>query len=225
MSCKYGLPNCLNEGSKCDICFDEGQYQEARQKPVYTLKKHSQKDNRQGARFERHNHEYNQDLLNGSRVVTKLTPNSGAGYIKGDEQITGIIRCMEELKTRTVKQARGKETFTVKKEWLEKLTREALAENMEFWYLKFSFYQEDDTVYCIVPRDVLSSFVKTIVTDRLKTKDAARKIEAAHKQAEAAAAEATALRARVAALEAELRVLKPEPPAPSWDLYTQEGGR
>ena len=48
---------------------------------------------------------------------------------------------MVEIKTTTKKNINkepGKETFTIKREWLDKLEREAAQEGMEFKFLKFS---------------------------------------------------------------------------------------
>ena len=52
------------------------------------------------------------------------------GRVKGDEQIRGLISWMFESKTQEIERARGHKQFTIKREWLEKLEREAPDENM-----------------------------------------------------------------------------------------------
>ena len=55
-----------------------------------------------------------------------MTLNSGATVLeKGDEQISGIINVMEELKTQMPDRAKGTKTFTIKRQWLDKLNKEA----------------------------------------------------------------------------------------------------
>jgi hypothetical protein len=198
---------CANAGRKCDICFNAVYFTPKKEKHVSYLKKHSERSNRQGARFEQKNHENNNRILTNS-AVSDLTPNSGAGYIKGDEHISGIISVMEELKTKTTKQTKGKETFTIHKAWLDKLTREAIQENKEFWYLKFSFFEDNVDWYCILSNDIVMSFVKTLVKDREKAKNADRLIELANRQKETAESKNLYLSAKIKELEAEIAVLK-----------------
>lgn len=198
---------CANADRKCNICFNEVYFTPRKEKRVSHLKKHSGRSNRQGARFEQHNHQENQKILTNT-AVSDLTPNSGAGYIKGDEQISGIVSVMEELKTKTVKQTRGKETFTIRKEWLSKLTREAIQENKEFWYLKFAFHEDDSNWYCVVSSEIIMSIVKTLVEDRTKAKNADRLIELANRQKETIEAKNLLLTAKIKELEAEIDILK-----------------
>ena len=182
--------------AKCAICPDRAYFSpiKTRVKKTYTGKK----SNRMGAKFEAKNHEANEKLLTSSN----LTPNSGAGKIKGDEQITGLVRIMEELKTHIKpKTARGDKTFTIHKEWLKKLDKEAPSENMEFWYLKFKFLETDPDTYIAINEEILMSMVKTLVEDR-------RKANLAQKAIDLANAKADTLRAENILLEARLRELK-----------------
>lgn len=198
---------CANAGIKCSICFDQVHFTPKKTKRQTKLQRHSNLSDRQGSAFERRNHEQNQKILTDT-AVSSMTPNSGAGYIKGDEQISGIVSVMEELKTKITKQTRGKETFTIHKTWLDKLTREAVSENKEFWYLKFAFHESESDWYCVVSNEVIMSFIKTIVTDRTTAKNADRLIELANRQKETAIAENTYLRARIRELETENAILK-----------------
>ena len=140
-----------------------------------------------------------------SDAVSGMTLNSGATVLaKGDEQILGCIRIMEELKTKTAVQAPGKKTFTMQKKWLDKLHREALNEEMEFWYLKFSFHEADQDVYVAVEQDVIMSMVKTMVEDRRNIQKERRRADVENKRRELAESELVAAQAEIALLKAQL---------------------
>ena len=146
MECQWGHDDCKFLGEKCYLCSsDSFHYKPVKLRRKNKLNRVQQKqDGRIGSGFEYKNHKANEAVLADS-VVTRMTLNSGATVLeKGDEQIRGIINVMEELKTRTVEQTPGKKTFTVQKKWLDKLHAEALKEQMEFWYLKFCFYEAEN---------------------------------------------------------------------------------
>ncbi len=187
---------------KCALCLRQAYYMPVKQK---TIKRYVGKNsNRMGARFEKENHETNQKLLTSSNQ----TPNSGAGKIKGDEQISGLVHVMEELKTHVKpKLARGSETFTIHKEWLEKLNKEAHAENKEFWYLKFRFNESEAETYIVLEQDMVMSMIKTMAEDRKKANLAQNQIDLAKAKAELIDAENTRLHAEIRLKEAEMRVL------------------
>ena len=129
MICKWNHCDCKNENNKCYLCFLEDQYYVSNIK-VKTPRK-AKETGRKGSKFEAINSNTNNTILLGGSTPT---PNSGAGKIKGDEQIHGLIEIMEELKEQNSTTSRGAKTFTIHKEWLDKLNREAQAENKEFWY-------------------------------------------------------------------------------------------
>lgn len=165
---------CDNFPNKCNLCIDMSFF--LPKKVVHkTEMRRQKKSSRMGAKFEEQNHSLNTMILNTS---SSMTPNSGAGKIKGDEQISGIINIMEELKTAVVpKLSKGSLSFTIKKEWLEKLDREANEENKEFWYLKFRFLESDNKTYVIVDQDIIMSMISTMVNDRMKAKLSIAEIE------------------------------------------------
>ena len=184
--------------AKCAICPNQAYYspEKIRTKKVYAGKK----SNRQGARFEEVNHKCNEEILTTSR----LTPNSGAGKIKGDEQITGLVRIMEELKTRIKpKLARGDKTFTIHKEWFQKLDVEAPAEGMDFWYVKFKFLETDPETYVAINQEILMNMVGTLVEDRKRAKLAQKAIDLANAKADTLKAENILLEARLRELQLE----------------------
>ena len=191
--------------SKCALCMNMAYYVPAKQ-PV--RKRYTGKNsNRMGARFEKDNHEANRKLL----AVSNPTPNSGAGRVKGDEQISGLIHVMEELKTKVKpKLARGSETFTIRKEWLDKLNREARAENKEFWYLKFRFNESEDDTYIVVGQEMLMDMVRTMADDRRRAVLSQHRIDLANARAELASAEAAKIQAELRVREAELGMLYDE---------------
>lgn len=186
MDCLEGFGLCANKDKKCDMCIDGSQFKEYVAKQVKGLQKrnYNKKSNRMGSTFEYNNHKNNKAAID-SVVNTSMTPNSGAGSsIKGDEQITGLIRIMEELKTQEVERARGHSQFTIKREWLDKLDREAPPENMEFWYLKFAFKDTDDKSYVVIDTQQIMDMVTTIVHDRKLANEADSKVEVANKRLE-----------------------------------------
>lgn len=165
MPCEYGFSDCINKDVKCHLCSTKGLYY----KPPKVVKKGLNKSapkitKRMGSEFEYNNTKANNALLSGT--TSRQTPNSGAGQIKGDEEIVGIINIMEELKEQNKMTSKGVKTFTIQKEWLEKLEREAKEANKEFWYLKFIFGQNEKDVYCILSSDMVMSMVYTMVEDR-----------------------------------------------------------
>ena len=201
MTCEWGRTDCQNADKKCDLCFTEDQhYLPPKQKKAPAPKRTQKADNRMGGAFEYKNHQQNQELLTGS----SMTPNSGAWIVKGDEQIRGLVNVMEELKTKVTKQAPGKETFTIKKEWLTKLNREAKEVNEDFWYLKFSFHEHQPETYVIVESDMIMSMIVTLVEDRKKTKQAQAQIDLADKRKQLVEAENIQLQAQINLLKAEL---------------------
>lgn len=204
-SCEWGYTDCQNENNKCYLCFKEGQhYLGAKVKAP----KKAKQTKRAGSLFEAKNSNLNNDILVGSTP----TPNSGAGTIKGDEKIKGYIRITEELKEQNTTTSKGKKTFTIHKEWLEKLRRESIAEHQEFWYLKFVFGQEDvihtNDYYVILESDVLMSMVKTLWEDRKIAKKADSKIDVAIKRKDLVEAENVKLKAEIDLLKAELKFYK-----------------
>lgn len=186
MDCLEGFGPCANKDKKCDMCIDGSQFKEYVAKQVKGLQKrnYNKKSNRMGSTFEYNNHKNNKAAID-SVVNTSMTPNSGAGLsIKGDEQITGLIRIMEELKTQEVERARGHSQFTIKREWLDKLDREAPPENMEFWYLKFAFKDTDDKSYVVIDTKQIMDMVTTLVHDRKLANEADSKVEVVNKRLE-----------------------------------------
>ena len=111
---------------------------------------------------------------------------------------------MEELKTHVKPRlSRGDKTFTIHKEWFQKLDTEASAEGMDFWYLKFKFLETDPETYIAINENVLMAMVATIVEDRRKAKLAQKAIDLANAKADTLKAENILLEARLRELQLE----------------------
>ena len=201
MPCLYGDEwyTCQSiTGTKCTECIKHDS-EIAKQKRKQ-IKFKARPDKRMGSKFEMKNHNANEALIHD--VTNRMTPNSGAGKIKGDQEIKGIISVSEELKTKVAEETRGKKTFTIHKEWLDKLERES--QDKEFYYLKFCFHENDDDVYVVVNQEIIMSMIKTMIEDRRKANSADHLIKIATLEKEKTLAENNLLRAKIALLEEKL---------------------
>ena len=207
MPCEFGHNDCTNS-DKCYLCVDSSNYKAPKVKQQGFKKNVIKTKNtgRMGAISEVKSYEQMQDAL--STNVTG-TPNSGAGKVKGDEQIRGLINVMVELKTtvrKNLNKEPGKETFTIQRAWLDKLEREAKAENMEFQFLKFSFKEHDDKFYCVTRDEDIIDMIVTMKHDREELKKVQNEVDVHKKRKELVEAENTKLLAEIELLKAELKV-------------------
>lgn len=202
MECEYC--DCKNEGTnKCLMCVNGSKYEQIKKKTYGIKKNYNKQSNRMGSKAEKINHE-----SNAATISSSMTPNSGAGKVKGDEQIVGLVNIMQEVKTQEVVRAKGHSQFTIKREWLDKLAEEAPAENMDFWYLVFSFKNTDEQQYVIIDKQQLNDMVATMTEDRKVAKEAHRRIDLADKKRIYTEAENLKLQAEVNMLKAEIKLLK-----------------
>lgn len=89
---------------------------------------------------------------------------------------------MQEVKTQEITRARGHNQFTIKREWLDKLNEEAPLEHMEFWYLVFSFKDNDEQLYTVIDNKQMQDMVATMVNDRKIAKESEARIDVANKK-------------------------------------------
>lgn len=202
------MPECANcankDSSYCILCVDGSKFKMAKTfTPNYIKKNTNKKSNRMGSQAEIINHQNNIDT-----VSANMTPNSGAGRVKGDEQIRGLVNIMQEVKTQEITRARGHSQFTIKREWLDKLEREAPTENMDFWYLNFSFKDNDTQMYTVIDSKQMQDIVATMVEDRKIAKQAQNKIDTANKKRILTEAENTKLLAEIDYLKAKIKELE-----------------
>lgn len=181
------------------MCVDGSKYQAVKYKSFGIKKNYNKKSNRMGAKAELINHESNT-----ATISTSMTPNSGAGKVKGDEQLRGIVNIMQEVKTQEVVRARGHSQFTIKREWLDKLDTEAPVENMDFWYLVFSFKDTDEQQYVVIDKAQMNDLMATVIHDRKLAKAAQNKIDIADKKRILIEAENVKLHAEIDLLKAQL---------------------
>ena len=204
MSCQWGHDDCSNENTeRCDTCFSDSFNYKQEIKKFYRLNRVARKqDKRQGSDFEEKTKKIISNTMSDKPVV-QLTINSGATvHEKGDVQIEGLLTAMIEDKTKTVVHtARGEKTFTIRRDWLDKLLKESRQYNKEFHWLLFNFYQHDNEIYAITEVNHILSMVKTMESDRRAKKIAEKKADIAERRKDIIEAENTKLLA-------ELRYLK-----------------
>lgn len=219
-TCRWQAVNCKFDGTnKCAICFTIRQFFKPKTgKKKQGLRQHAQRqDKRMGSAFEAANHKRNQADIKATE--SNMTVNSGATRRqKGDENITGLIRIMQELKTQMPDRKGGTKSFTLKREWFDKLHSEALQHGFEFWYLLFAF-SEDEGVnpagerFVVAEEDVFSSMVQSMISDRRRADVAAQQLDLVEKEAAVIKAENTLLIAKIAYLEAKLTAESPSGPS------------
>lgn len=207
MACEWGQQDCINQDKKCMLCIrPDLYYQPVKAKNVGFKRNIKVKESkRQGSISEVKAYNQFKNAIDNNTVTG--TPNSGAGKVKGDMQLVGIVNAMLELKTTTVKnavKARGKESFSVKREWLEKLKREAKEANKEIYSLIFSFKEFDDDFYAVIELQHLLDVIATMKQDRLNVKNVDRQIDVYRKRSALLEAENTKLTAEIEYLKALL---------------------
>ena len=206
MSCPYGFDDCQNQ-DQCILCFDGNKYVAAKKKQQGIKKNYNKKTKRMGAVSENITQQQNQATID-SVCSSRLTVNSGAGQEKGDAWITGLVEIAQEVKTQLPERAKGCKNFTISREWLEKLNRESKAAMKEFWWLVFSFKEDDEQQYVVAETQVFQDMVANLVHDRKIAKEANKKIDLANKQRRVAETKNTELEAKVDRLQAELDYYK-----------------
>ena len=207
MSCPFNKDDCQNE-TQCHLCFEASKYIAPKKKQYGIKKNNNKKSNRMGSNLEVVNQKRLSSTVSDNKTVADMTPNSGAGHVKGDAQIQGLVRCMIENKTQEVTRAKGHSQFTIKREWLDKLANEAPKENMEFWWLTFSFKDTDSQLYTIIDDQQMQDMIATLVHDRKVAKEADSKVELANKQRKMIEAKNTELEATIDRLKAEVDYYK-----------------
>lgn len=207
MSCKFGHTDCTNT-EQCYLCFNSSKYIPEKKKSQGLKKNLNKKSNRMGSTLETKTQQRLQSTVTSDKTMADMTPNSGAGNVKGDAQIRGLVKCMIENKTQEVVRAKGHTQFTIKREWLDKLAREAPDENMEFWWLTFSFKDTDNQLYTVIDDQQMQDMIATLVHDRRIAKEADRKVDLANKLRKMTEAKNTELEATIDRLKAELEYYK-----------------
>ena len=150
---------CLNN-SICMDCDGESKYKPERKEFTKPEKK------RGGQKTEKKVIKRTNDAIKDGvkrafeRNKMRLTPNSGAGSIKGDS-ISGDL--MQEMKERNHELKGGNKSLSVQKSWLEKLRKEAYSAGKDYYILPFTFGEDEEDVYCIVDYDIAMRMYNDIV--------------------------------------------------------------
>lgn len=222
--CRYGYNDCVADESKCTFCSSGMSYEEPK-KMHQPRRKTNRPDKRKGSAFEYANHQRNQDILQ-----SKMTLNSGATTReKGDENLViGGFRLMEELKTQEPTRGKGCKSFTIKREWLNKLHVEAMERGFDAWHLKFAFNEAEASatreerfsegnpagnVFVVVEQDIIMAMVQRLAQDEIKATQIDEKIHFYQKKNQRLEAEQVALKARIEELEAKIKLLEHSPRA------------
>ena len=204
--CIYGFDDCINT-NQCHLCINGSKHKSPKKKQQGLQKNYNKQTKRKGAISENIAQQQNQATID-NICSSRLTINSGAGTEKSDCLIQGLVNIAQEVKTQLPERAKGCKNFTISKEWLLKLERESKAAHREFWYLVFSFKEDDEKQYIVCDTQVFQDMVATIVYDRKISKEADSKIDLANKQRRVAETMNTELEAKVDRLQAEIDYLK-----------------
>ena len=204
--CIYGKTDCQNT-EQCHLCLNCSKYKAPKKKSSGLSKNYNKTTKRMGAVSETITQKQNQATID-NVVSSRLTTNSGAGSEKGDAWITGLVEIAQEVKTQLPTRAKGCKSFTIQREWLEKLDRESIEANKEFWYLVFSFKENDEQLYVVADNKLFQDMIATIVADRKIAKEAQSKIDLAQKQRRLTDTKNTELQATIDRMQAEIDYLK-----------------
>ena len=204
--CIYGKTDCQNT-EQCHLCLNCSKYKAPKKKSSGLSKNYNKTTKRMGAVSETITQKANQATID-NVVSSRLTTNSGAGSEKGDAWITGLVEIAQEVKTQLPNRAKGCKSFTIQREWLEKLDRESKAAFKEFWWLVFSFKEDDEQLYVVADNKLFQDMVATIVADRKTAKEAQSKIDLADKHRKLTEKQNIELEAKVDRMQAEIDYLK-----------------
>ena len=204
--CIYGKTDCQNT-EQCHLCLNCSKYKAPKKKSSGLSKNYNKTTKRMGAVSETITQKANQATID-NVVSSRLTTNSGAGSEKGDAWITGLVEIAQEVKTQLPNRAKGCKNFTIQREWLEKLDRESKQAHKEFWWLTFSFKEDDEQLYVVADNKIFQNMVANLVADRKTAKEAQAKIDLANKHRKLVDTKNTELQATIDRMQAEIDYLK-----------------
>lgn len=208
--CPYLKEDCVNT-EQCYLCINASKYKAPKKKTSGLSKNYNKQSKRMGSISETKVQQTNQATID-TVTSSRLTANSGAGFgsgtEKGDAWITGLVEISQEVKTQLPDRAKGCKSFTIQKEWLDKLDYESRKANKEFWWLVFSFKETDNQMYVVADNQVFQDMVATLVADRKLAAEAGKKIDLANKQKKVIEAKNTELQATIDYLQAQIECLQ-----------------
>ena len=206
MECPFGHNDCCNT-EQCHLCLTGNKYKAPKKKSSGLSKNYNKTTKRMGAISETITQKANQATID-NVVSSRITTNSGAGSEKGDAWITGLVEIAQEVKTQLPTRAKGCKSFTIQKEWLEKLDRESQEAFKEFWWLVFSFKEDDEQLYVVADNKIFQDMIANLVADRKTAKEAQSKIDLANKHRRLVDTKNTEFQATIDRMQAEIDYLK-----------------
>ena len=200
------IENCINT-EQCHLCLNGSKLKLPKKKSSGLSKNYNKTTKRMGAVSETITQKANQATID-NVVSSRLTTNSGAGSEKGDAWITGLVEIAQEVKTQLPNRAKGCKSFTIQREWLEKLDRESKEAFKEFWWLVFSFKEDDEQLYVVADNKIFQDMIANLVADRKTAKEAQSKIDLANNHRRLVDTKNTELQATIDRMQAEIDYLK-----------------
>ena len=89
------------------------------------------------------------------RFGGRTTVNSGAGKLSGGDVIIDDVHCLVECKTAMSEKA----SFSIKKEWLDKIRSECFAKHQDNYVLAFNFGATESPNYFIIDENQFSKYL------------------------------------------------------------------
>lgn len=205
------IDDCINI-DQCYLCVNGSKKKVPKKKSSGFSNKNSNKQSRRmGAISETIAQKTNQATID-TATTSRLTNNSGAGFGSGTEKsdvwITGLVNIAQEVKTQLPERAKGCKSFSIQKEWLDKLDYESRQAGKEFYWLVFSFKETDKQMYVVCDNQVFQDMVATLVSDRKTAKEAQMKIDIANKAKTLSDKKNTELLATIDRMQTEIDYLK-----------------
>jgi hypothetical protein len=161
-NCKY-KGECANYEKACFKCFNYNFYQNHKEVSGLRSRDLSRKEKKQGSTFENKGIiKYNKTIKKSKEIAQKQIASGALHFALGDmiteEELTSAIA---EFKQRGELSSSGQKQITIKKDWLDKLKKEANIMKKDYYFLPFSFKESDD-IYVVLDYDILLSYIQTI---------------------------------------------------------------
>lgn len=161
MTCPV-FDQCSNT-AQCYRCFHQHLYKPHKRQTPLAPKSLSRTPKKQGIKAEQDFvKQYKQTIQRADQVVRQQIASGALHHHPGDvETFDSFIASLYEIKEKLVDHTKGKKTFTIQKEWLDKLKKEARQLNKDHYALPFRF-SEDNSFYVVIELEILLSLVETI---------------------------------------------------------------
>jgi len=144
------------------MCFKGSHYAEPKQKKSINPVSNARIKQKKGMEFELEGtNQYNQSIDKGRKEARRQLASGAFSWALGDmiteEEITAAIA---EFKLRTV-DGKTQKSFSLKKEWLDKIRHESKQMKKEQYFLPFSFGDPKE-IFVAMPYEFLLFYIQTI---------------------------------------------------------------